>query len=171
MVKKGKLKQNKAITLVALVITIIILLILATITIQGLKNTNLFSKTIDAKNKYKKAETNEANILDDYANEINSITGGNSKPDKPDGGNGKTNGGTCVTPTKIEKADGSKKIEICGNMVTVTENGTTYTATVDTNKDPSSIEKDSNGNWKNDYDENTKNVLSKVYGTEVEEQK
>ena len=168
MVKKGKLKQNKAITLVALVITIIILLILATITIQGLKNTNLFSKTIDAKNKYKKAETNEANILDDYANEINSITGGNSKPDKPDGGNGKTNGGTCVTPTKIEKADGSKKIEICGNMVTVTENGTTYTATVDTNKDPSSIEKDSNGNWKNDYDENTKNVLSKVYGTEVE---
>ena len=168
MVKKGKLKQNKAITLVALVITIIILLILATITIQGLKNTNLFSKTIDAKNKYKKAETNEANILDDYANEINSITGGNSKPDKPDGGNGKTNGGTCVTPTKIEKADGSKKIEICGNMVTVTENGTTYTATVDTNKDPSSIEKDSNGNWKNDYDENTKNVLSKVYGTELE---
>ena len=134
--------------------TIIILLILATITIKGLKNTNLFSKTIDVKNKYKKAETNETNILDDYANKINSITGGN--------------GGTCSKPTKIEKTDGSKKIEICGNMVTVTENGITYKATVDTNKDPSSIEKDSNGNWKNDYDENTKNVLSKVYGTEVE---
>ena len=152
--RKENLKQNKAITLVALIITIIILLILATITIEGLKNTNLFSKTIDAKNKYKQAEANEANILDDYANKINSITGGN--------------GGTCSKPTKIEKTDGSKKIEICGNMVTVTENGITYKATVDTNKDPSSIEKDSNGNWKNDYDENTKNVLSKVYGTEVE---
>ena len=152
--KKENLKQNKAITLVALVITIIILLILATITIEGLKNTNLFSKTIDAKNKYKQAEANEANILDDYAKKINSIKGGNS--------------GTCVTPTKIEKADGTKKIEICGNTVIVTEDGKTYTTTVDINKDPSSTEKDSNGNWKNDYDANTKNVLSKVYGTEVE---
>ena len=55
METKEKLKQNKAITLVALVITIIILLILATITIVELRNTKLFSKTIEAKNKYKQS--------------------------------------------------------------------------------------------------------------------
>ena len=73
---KKNLKQNKAITLVALVITIIILLILATITIIELKNTNLFSKTIEAKNKYKQSAEEENNILDDYANKINDIAGG-----------------------------------------------------------------------------------------------
>ena len=150
--RKENLKQNKAITLVALIITIIILLILATITIEGLKNTNLFSKTIDAKNKYKQAEANEANILDDYANKINEIAGGTAKSNA----------------TKISSTDGSKIIEVSGNKVTVTENGTSTTVTIDTTKDPSSTEKDSSGNWKNDYDANTKNVLSKIYGTEVE---
>ena len=145
MKTKENLKQNKAITLVALVITIIILLILATVTIVELKNTNLFSKTIEAKNKYKQAAEEENNTLDDYANKINEIAGGTSKNNEP-----------------------KKTIEVSGNKVTVTENGTTYTATVDTNKDPSSTEKDSSGNWKNDYDENTKDVLSKVYGTAVE---
>ena len=82
---KENLKQNKAITLVALVITIIILLILATIIIVELKNTNLFSKTIEAKNKYKQASEEENNTLDDYANKINLISGidfADSKVDK-----------------------------------------------------------------------------------------
>ena len=156
MKTKEKLKQNMAITLIALIITIIILLILATITIVELKNTNLFSKTTEAKNKYKQAESNETNILDDYANKINEIAGGiTTKNNAP-------------KVTKISNIDGSKVIEISGNKVTVTESGTTYTATIDINKDPSSTEKDSNSNWKNDYDANTKNVLSKIYGTAVE---
>ena len=85
MKTKEKLRQNKAITLVALVITIIILLILATIIIVELKNTNLFSKTIEAKNKYKQASEEENNTLDDYANKINLISGidfADSKVDK-----------------------------------------------------------------------------------------
>ena len=155
MKTKEKLKQNMAITLIALVITIIILLILATITIVELRNTNLFSKTIEARDKYKQAEANEANILDDYANKINEVTSGTVK-------------NNATKSTKISNTDGSKVIEISENKVTVKENGTTYTATVDINKDPSSTEKDSSGNWKNDYDANAKNVLSKVYGTEVE---
>ena len=133
MKTKENLKQNKAITLVALVITIIILLILATITIVELKNTKLFSKTIEAKNKYKQAAEEENNTLDDYANKINEIAGGTAKNNVP-----------------------KKTIEISGNKVTVTEGGTTTTATIDTTKDPT------------DYDTATKNVLSKVYGTEVE---
>ena len=44
-----KLRKNKGITLVALVITIIILLILAGISIQAITNTGLFANTKRAK--------------------------------------------------------------------------------------------------------------------------
>ena len=55
-------EQNKerGITLVALVITIIILLILATISIQSLTNTGLFAKAQETKEKTKNAEENQA---------------------------------------------------------------------------------------------------------------
>ena len=54
-------EQNKerGITLVALVITIIILLILATISIQSLTNTGLFAKAQEAKEKTKGSEKNQ----------------------------------------------------------------------------------------------------------------
>ena len=48
-----KLRKNKGITLVALVITIIILLILAGISIQAITNTGLFANTKRAKEKSK----------------------------------------------------------------------------------------------------------------------
>ena len=70
---RKKLSEFEGITLIALVITIIILLILATITIVELRNTNLFSKTIEARNKYKTSAEDENNTLDDYANKINEI--------------------------------------------------------------------------------------------------
>ena len=143
MKTKENLKQNKAITLVALVITIIILLILATVTIVELKNTKLFSKTIEARNKYKQSAEEENNTLDDYANKINEIAGGIAK-------------GNATKTTKISSTDGSKTIEISGNKVTVTESGTPTTVTIDKTKDPA------------DYDTATKNVLSKIYGTAVE---
>ena len=51
-----KTNGQKGITLVALVITIIILLILATISIQSLTNTGLFRKAKEATKKYSEAE-------------------------------------------------------------------------------------------------------------------
>ena len=53
-------KENKGITLVALVITIIILLILAGITISSLTNTGLFEKAKEAKEKTANATENQA---------------------------------------------------------------------------------------------------------------
>ena len=66
-------EQNKerGITLVALVITIIILLILATISIQSLTNTGLFAKAQEAKEKTKNAEENQAKTLNEYEDELN----------------------------------------------------------------------------------------------------
>ena len=53
------LKSNKAITLVALIITIIILLILAGITIASLTKNGLFNKTKQAEENYFLAEVEE----------------------------------------------------------------------------------------------------------------
>ena len=63
-------KKNKGITLVALVITIIILLILAGISISALTNTGIFGKAKDAKQKSANAELDQNTKLDEYENEI-----------------------------------------------------------------------------------------------------
>ena len=52
-------------------ITIIILLILATISIQALTNTGLFQKANEAKEKTKNATENQATILNEYEDELN----------------------------------------------------------------------------------------------------
>ena len=73
MINKNK---DKGITLVALVITIIILLILATISIQSLTNTGLFQKANEAKEKMQNAEENQAKTLNEYEDELNKYISG-----------------------------------------------------------------------------------------------
>lgn len=67
---KKTFKNSKGITLVALVITIIILLILAGISISALTNTGIFQKAKDAKQKSEDAELDQNTKLDEYENEI-----------------------------------------------------------------------------------------------------
>ena len=67
--------NNKGITLVALVITIIILLILAGITIASLTQTGLFAAAQDAKTKTEEKQLEENTTLNEYANEIAKWTG------------------------------------------------------------------------------------------------
>jgi len=76
MINKNK---DKGITLVALVITIIILLILATISIQSLTNTGLFQKANEAKEKTKNATENQAKTLNEYEDELNKYVSGTSQ--------------------------------------------------------------------------------------------
>ena len=68
---KERYKSTKGITLVALVITIIILLILAGITISSLTNTGIFGKAKEAKEKSEDAQRNEQDILGQYMDELN----------------------------------------------------------------------------------------------------
>ena len=67
---KKILKNTKGITLVALVITIVILLILAGISISALTNTGIFQKAKDAKQKSEDAALDQNTKLDEYENEI-----------------------------------------------------------------------------------------------------
>ena len=68
---KRTLRNTKGITLIALVITIIILLILSGITISSLTNTGLFKNAKLAKEKAEKEQKKETSLLDQYESELN----------------------------------------------------------------------------------------------------
>ena len=74
MENKGKVREH-GITLVALVITIIILLILAGVAITALTQTGLFEKAKEAKEKTINSQEEEQNILNKYQDSIDEITG------------------------------------------------------------------------------------------------
>ena len=72
--KGGKImiqNKDKGITLIALVITIIILLILAGISISALTNQGLFKNAKAAQNATEKAEKEQGQRLNEYEDEIN----------------------------------------------------------------------------------------------------
>ena len=76
---KERYKSTKGITLVALVITIIILLILAAISIQSLTNTGLFARAKEARDKTAAAAENQAKTLNEYEDELNKYVSGASQ--------------------------------------------------------------------------------------------
>lgn len=77
--------KNKGITLVALVITIIILLILAGISISALTNQGLFKQAQNAKNLTEEKTAEENEILTNYLEQMNAIIGGQVTESIPDG--------------------------------------------------------------------------------------
>ena len=78
-------RKNNGITLVALVVTIIILLILAGITVSSLTNTGIFEKAKEARDKTAAAAENQAKILNEYEDELNKYVSGNVKTLQADG--------------------------------------------------------------------------------------
>ena len=81
--------KDKGITLIALVITIIILLILAGISISALTNQGLFKNAKTAQNATEKAEKEQGQRLNEYEDEINKYLG-NSKDESKDDTKGTT---------------------------------------------------------------------------------
>ena len=77
--KKQKTKENIGITLVALIVTIVLLLILAGISISALTQTGLFSRAKQATEKYKEAEEKERIQTELYSMQIEMNTNNDSK--------------------------------------------------------------------------------------------
>ena len=75
-------KENSGITLIALVITIIILLILAGISISALTNQGLFRNAKAAQNATEKAEAEQGQRLNEYEDEINKYLSNNDKKEE-----------------------------------------------------------------------------------------
>lgn len=67
------LRKNNGITLVALVITIVVLLIIAGVGIQAITNTGLFNKAKEARQKSENAQDEENGTLSNYEDNINKI--------------------------------------------------------------------------------------------------
>ena len=74
--------KNKGITLIALVITIIILLILAGISISALTNQGLFKNAKAAQNATEKAEAEQGKVLNEYEDEINKYLSNDGKTEE-----------------------------------------------------------------------------------------
>ena len=81
---KKLFKRKNGITLVALVITIVILLILAGISISSLTQTEIFEKAKQAEQKGKETEQNQTAILGTYEKEINKYVAEELTSDKVD---------------------------------------------------------------------------------------
>ena len=76
--KRQKLRE-KGITLIALVVTIIILLILAGVTLSlSISQNGLFSRAQNAVDRYKKAQTDEEEMVKNMAAEIEKMGSGNN---------------------------------------------------------------------------------------------
>ena len=121
-----KTNGQKGITLVALVITIIILLILATISIQALTNTGLFKKAKEAKEKTQVAEINQAKTLNEYEDELNKYVSEVSKVDTD--WTGKVNKPklmTGMTAIKFNDPTGDEKASE-GSVVKTTDTDTAW---------------------------------------------
>ena len=98
---KNKIKTEKGITLVALVVTIVVLLILAGISIRlVLDNNGIITRAGDAKDKHEQGRVNDQTDLNSTEDYINQMTGG--------GAGGGTGGGS-VTGSLPTNADGSSK--------------------------------------------------------------
>ncbi len=73
--KKRKKLKEKGITLIALVVTIIILLILAGVTLNmAISGDGLFSKARNAADKYKKAQEDEGELIDDITRDMEKLS-------------------------------------------------------------------------------------------------
>ena len=75
----NKFKQRKGITLIALVITIILMLILAGISIQAITNTGIFAQAESAKKTTENAKIDEIEKLGDYEDKIGQYVDGSNR--------------------------------------------------------------------------------------------
>ena len=78
---KGKTRAQKGITLIALIITIVVLLILAAVAISSIQNDGILHYAQNAADNWNKAAQNEANTLEDYMNYLNNIGSGSGSGD------------------------------------------------------------------------------------------
>ena len=97
MKKKIKNKQERGITLIALVVTIVVLLILAGVSISLVLNNNgVISKSKDARDQYAEAQTNEEKHFNEVSDWIDTKVG-DTAGGSGNGGNG--SGGSTNLPT------------------------------------------------------------------------
>jgi len=111
-----KSKTQKGITLIALIITIVVLLILAAVAISSIQNDGILGHAIDAGDKYNNAVANEQEVLDSYLNFLNN------------GGLGQGSGSVTPPQEEVDYRVGETTVSEVKN-VNSTINGQAYSST------------------------------------------
>ena len=123
MTRLNRLKSSQGITLIALVVTIVILLILSGVTINMLLGENGIIRTAqEAKNTWEDAITNEQEEIQNLVNELNNIMNeeGGSGGEEPEDPNKGPNGKPLVeTVTEIQEGSNLEAEDKYGNPVVV----------------------------------------------------
>ena len=114
--KKLRNDRQKGITLIALVVTIVVLIILATVSILAVFGDNgIIARAQTAKDTHEKGKADETNTLDDYASYIGNYLdgkgggsgGGSDTPTNPTAGTTVTKPGTWTSSQVTPIADGN----------------------------------------------------------------
>lgn len=87
LINKSEISMEKGITLVSLIITIVLLLILASVTISSIQGDGVLEYAINAADSWNIAQANQQNMLGDYLNYLNdsSLGGGVNKGESREG--------------------------------------------------------------------------------------
>ena len=128
--------KNKGITLVALVVTIVVLLILAGISISALTNTGIFQKAKDAKQKSADAELDQNTKLDSYEEEISNYLPPDVKQAIKKGKPLSTDKNTEIVDEKGNKIVIPAGFKVTGEATTVDQGIVIEDATVDKDGKP-----------------------------------
>ena len=128
--------KNKGITLVALVVTIVVLLILAGISISALTNTGIFQKAKDAKQKSANAELDQNTKLDSYEEEISNYLPQDVKQAIKKGKPLSTDKNTEIVDEKGNKIVIPAGFKVTGDATTVDKGIVIEDATVDKDGKP-----------------------------------
>lgn len=129
--------KQKGITLIALVITIIILLILAGISIVALTNTGLFESAQQAKQETENAQTEENETLNEYEQWLENYTGSSSESETTETLASKVQPGDYVSYTPDEAGT----TEILSEL-------SAYSGNTDSTKNTESTLTQENLNWR-----------------------
>ena len=110
--KKLRNSRQKGITLIALVVTIVVLIILATVSILAVFGDNgIIARAQTAKDTHEKGKADETNTLDDYASYIGNYLdgkgGGSDTPTNPTAGTTVAKPGTWTSSQVTPIADGN----------------------------------------------------------------
>ena len=128
--------KNKGITLVALVVTIVVLLILAGISISALTNTGIFQKAKDAKQKSANAELDQNTKLDSYEEKISNYLPQDVKQAIKKGKPLSTDKNTEIVDEKGNKIVIPAGFKVTGDATTVDKGIVIEDATVDKDGKP-----------------------------------
>ena len=120
--RETKRKQAKGITLIALVITIIVLLILAGVSIAMLTGQNgILTQAQNAKNRTEEAQGEEENRLNEYNNIINNYVNGGTTGGDTTGSTLGTVTGNETSNTTVQDSLGNKVVVPAGFKVYIPE--------------------------------------------------